>query len=334
MRGNRELHSNPAWWAAGRGRYTLAGAALVILWCLPAAAAEGSFERTLQVTGAVSLDITTGSGSIQIRTGSGSEVRVSGHIKSTDWFGNNEERVKQIEANPPIQQSGNDIRIGHLDSDLLHNISISYELVVPAETQLHSHTGSGNQTIEGLHGAVEVSSGSGGLKVSDIGSRVRAETGSGDIDINRVQGTVRTRAGSGSIHATSIAGGFDAETGSGRISLEQSAPGSVRVDTGSGGMELRGVRGSLDARAGSGGIQAEGEPSGPWTLHTGSGTVRVRLPSNAAFDLDARTSSGSLSVDHPVTVQGSLGKKHIQGKVRGGGVPVDVETGSGNIEIE
>ena len=144
---------------------------------------------------------------------------------------------------------------------------------------------------------------------------------------------VRARAGSGSIHATAIAGGFDAETGSGRISLEQSAPGSVRVDTGSGGMELRGVKGSLDARTGSGGIDAEGEPSGPWTVHTGSGTVRLQLPSSAAFDLDARTSSGSLAVDHPVTVQGSLGKKHIQGKVRGGGVPIDVETGSGDIEI-
>lgn len=300
----------------------------------PAAAVEGSFERTLQVTGSVRLEVTTGSGSIQIRPGSGNQIHVTGHIKSTDWFGNADERIKRIEANPPIQQSGNDIRIGHIeDWDLMHNISISYELTIPADTELRSHTGSGNQTIEGVHGATEISSGSGGLRISDIGSRLRAETGSGDITIDRVQGAVRTRAGSGSIHATSIAGGFDAETGSGRISLEQTAPGSVRVDTGSGGMELRGVKGSLDARAGSGGIEVEGEPSGPWSVHTGSGTVRLQLASSVSFDLDARTSSGSLSVDQPVTVQGSLGKKHIQGKVRGGGVPVDVETGSGNIEI-
>ncbi len=307
---------------------------LLILSSLPALAAEGSFDRTLSVTGPVRLDISTGSGSIQVRTGSGNQVHVTGHIKSTDWFGNSEDRIRQIEANPPIQQSGNDIRIGHLeDRELMHNISISYELVIPADTELRSHTGSGNQSIAGVHGATEASSGSGGLRISDIGSRLKAETGSGDIDIDRVQGSVRARAGSGSIHATSVAGGFDAETGSGRISLQQSAPGSVRVDTGSGGMELRGVKGSLEARAGSGGIEVEGEPTGPWTVHTGSGTVRLQLASNASFDLDARTSSGSLSVDQPVTVQGSLAKKHIQGKVRGGGVPVDVETGSGNIEI-
>jgi len=309
-------------------------AVLLVLGSLPAIAAEGSFDRTLSVTGPVRLDVSTGSGSIQVRTGSGNQVHVTGHIKSTDWFGNAEDRVKQIEANPPIQQSGNDIRIGHIeDREMMHNISISYELVIPADTELRSHTGSGSQTIAGVHGATEVSSGSGSLHVSDIGSRLRAETGSGDIDLDRIQGAVRVRAGSGSIRATAVAGGFDAETGSGRISLEQSAPGSVRVDTGSGGMELRGVKGSLDARAGSGGIQVEGEPTGPWTVHTGSGTVRLQLASSASFDLDARTSSGSLSVDQPVTVQGSLAKKHIQGKVRGGGVPVDVETGSGNIEI-
>jgi hypothetical protein len=309
-------------------------AVLLVLGSLPAIGAEGSFDRTLSVTGPVRLDVSTGSGSIQVRTIPGNQVHVTGHIKSTDWFGNAEDRIKQIEANPPIQQSGNDIRIGHIeDREMMHNISISYELVIPAETELRSHTGSGTQTIAGVHGATEVSSGSGSLHVSDIGSRLRAETGSGDIDLDRIQGAVRVRAGSGSIRATAVAGGFDAETGSGRISLEQSAPGSVRVDTGSGGMELRGVKGSLDARAGSGGIQVEGEPTGPWTVHTGSGTVRLQLASSASFDLDARTSSGSLSVDQPVTVQGSLAKKHIQGKVRGGGVPVDVETGSGNIEI-
>ena len=60
----------------------------------------------------------------------------------------------------------------------------------------------------------------------------------------------------------------------------------------------------------------------------------MRLPSDAAFDLNARTSSGTVSVNHPLTVQGSIGRKSIQGKVRGGGVPVQVETGSGDIDIQ
>jgi DUF4097 and DUF4098 domain-containing protein YvlB len=301
-----------------------------------AASSEGSFQRTLQVTGPVNLDLNIGSGSVNVRTGSSSEVQVTGHIKTTNWLGGNaDERVKRIEANPPIQQSGNDIRIGHVgDTELLHNISISYDLVVPAETELRSHTGSGSQSVEGLQKQIEIESGSGSLKISDIGDTVRAETGSGGIEIDRVKGNVRTKSGSGSIRATDIAGGFEGRTGSGHITLEQTASGSVLANTGSGGMELRGVHGSLDARAGSGTITAEGNPTGSWTVDSGSGNIHLKLASDAGFDLDAHTSSGSITVSQPVTVQGTMGHKELRGKVHGGGVPVQVETGSGNIEIQ
>jgi hypothetical protein len=318
----------------------LAGVFAVSLACLlpmsVAASSEGSFQRTLQVTGPVNLDLDTGSGSVNVRTGSSSEIQVTGHIKTTNWLGGNaDERVKRIEANPPIQQSGNDIRIGHIDdSELLHNISISYDLVVPPETQLHSHTGSGSQSVEGLQKQIEIESGSGSLKISDIGDTVRAETGSGEIEIDRVKGNVHTKSGSGSIRATDIAGGFEGRTGSGHITLEQTASGSVLANTGSGGMELRGVHGSLDARAGSGTITAEGNPTGSWTVDSGSGNIHLKLASDAGFDLDAHTSSGSITVSQPVTVQGTMGHKELRGKVHGGGVPVQVETGSGNIEIQ
>jgi DUF4097 and DUF4098 domain-containing protein YvlB len=280
--------------------------------------------------------LTTGAGDVQVRTGNSSQLQVTGHIRANDWFGGNtEEKIKRLEANPPIQQSGNDIRIGHIDDpELRHNISISYEVVVPAETELRVQSGSGDQRVEGIRGPLEVSAGSGGLKISAIGDRVHAETGSGNIDIDRVKGNVRAKTGSGSIDASDIAGAFEADSGSGRITLEQTAPGSVRVDTGSGGMELRGVRGSLEAKAGSGTIQAEGNPTGAWTVHTGSGEVKLKLPSDAAFDLAAHTSSGSISIDQPLTVQGSIGRKEVRGRVGGGGVPVEIETGSGDIQIQ
>jgi DUF4097 and DUF4098 domain-containing protein YvlB len=282
------------------------------------------------------MDLQTGSGTIQVHTGGANQVQVTGRIKVTEWFGGGgDDKVKTIQANPPIQQSGNDIRIGRIqDPTLRRNVSISYEIVVPANTQLHSHTGSGSQTIDGTQGTLEVGSGSGGLKISNIGSTVRAETGSGDVEIEHVKGAVRAKTGSGSIRARDIAGGFEGDTGSGHIVLEQSAPGAVRADTGSGGLELRGLHGSLNAKAGSGDIRAEGTPSGSWIVHTGSGGVDLKLPSDAAFDLNAHTSSGSISLNHPVTVQGSVSKKDVQGKVRGGGVPVEVETGSGSIQIQ
>ena len=320
-----------AWRCAG-----LTLAALICLQALPAAAsAEGSFHRALSVSGPVRLDLTTGSGNVEVRTGGSGQVQVTGHIRITEWFsGNAEEKIKRLEANPPIEQTGNDIRIGRIDDpELRHNISISYEVVVPAETELRVQSGSGDQRVEGIRGPLEVSAGSGGLKISAIGDRVHAETGSGDIDIDRVKGNVHAKTGSGSIDANDIAGAFEGDSGSGHINLQQTAPGSVRVDTGSGGMELHGVRGSLEAKTGSGTIQADGSPTGAWTVHTGSGGVELKLPSDAAFDLDAHTSSGSISIDQPHAVQGSVGRKEVRGRVGGGGVPVEIETGSGDIQI-
>ena len=257
-------------------------------------------------------------------------------MKASNWFGGDvSEKIEKIAKNPPVLQSGNDVQIGRMDNpEWARDISISYEIVVPEATVLHSHTGSGNQEIRGIQGPAEVEAGSGSLKISELGGAVRAETGSGSIALDRVKGNVRAHAGSGSIQGRGVAGGFEASTGSGHIDLEQTASGAVRVNTGSGGMELRGIRGSLDAQAGSGAIQAEGDPTGAWSVHTGSGGVHLQLASNAAFDLDARSRSGSVELNRPDAMQSNVSRKEIQAKIHGGGVPVNVETGSGSIEIQ
>src|SRR5262249_23755376 len=117
----------------------LLGTGILILGAQHASAsARGQFERTLNVSGTVNLQVGRGSGSHVPKTGNAGEVGVVGKIYVNDCFGGNgEEKVKRIENTPPIQQSGNDIRTGHIDDpELNRNVSISYELVVPASTEL------------------------------------------------------------------------------------------------------------------------------------------------------------------------------------------------------
>ena len=112
------------------------------------AAQEGHFDRTLTVTGAVDLSIQTGAGNITVRTGDSSKVEVHGTIRTDhSWLnGDATARIHDIETNPPIEQNGNTIRIGHIeDHERMRNISISYEVIVPAETTLHSASGSGDE---------------------------------------------------------------------------------------------------------------------------------------------------------------------------------------------
>ncbi len=295
---------------------------LLALWSADVQAAKGSFEETYPVSGPFLLDVKTGSGKIEIRAGTDGEIRVKGKISvGSGWFGGSRENareiVEELQASPPVEIEDGRVRIGYIkERRLSRKVSISYDIVVPANTQVKSHTGSGSQSISGVAGPVEVGSGSGRLTLSDIG------------------GSVNASAGSGSISAEGVAGAFDAHTGSGAIRLIQVAPGDVEATAGSGSIDLKGVVGALRARSGSGSINVDGQMAGPWDLDTGSGSVHVTLPTDAAFTLDAESNSSSITVDHPVTIQGKMSKKRVKGDVRGGGEMLRIETGSGRIRVE
>jgi hypothetical protein len=308
--------------------------------CSWASTVEGSFDRTLNVSsGTVDLDVRTGAGNITVHSGSGNTVSIHAKIQARDnWLWNSglsaEDKVKKLEANPPIEQSGNMIRVGYIqDEALRNNVAISYDIVMPRDSRVRSATGSGGQQISDINGSVRASTGSGGVKLSNIGGEVHANTGSGSISVQDVKARTYAETGSGTIEALRIAGGFYGRTGSGDIRFEQTAPGEVEVQTGSGTIHLRNVRGHLQAGTGSGEIEAQGDMTGDWRLHTGSGSVRVEVPKEAKFDIDARSSSGSVTIDHPVTVQGTLRRNHVEGAVNGGGTKLDISTASGSIHV-
>jgi len=306
--------------------------------CAVAAQYEGRFERTLSVSGPVDLAIDSGSGSITVQTGSADSVRIVGTIRASSWRSSGsddlEARVRRIESEPPIVQQGNRVSVGQQkDSSLYKNISISYELVVPEATALTAHTGSGRVRVGALRGPVKATSGSGSLDIGATAGPVDISTGSGQITVNGAKERIDAHSGSGSISLRNIAGAATAHSGSGSIEVEQTAAGSVRVTNGSGSIRIAGVRSGLVARNGSGSIRVEGTPGDAWDVDSGSGSIHMYLPSEAAFTLNANTGSGSISVDHPVTVQGTIDRRRVQGTVRGGGPTISARTSSGSIDI-
>ncbi len=302
---------------------TLVTVALVVLFTSSAALAwpspQGTFDRTLTVSGPVNLEVLTHSGDVRVRAGSSGSVQIHGKIFVGDnWlFGKRTVDVHSIEQNPPIRQEGNTIHIDYVEA---RNISVDYEITVPADTTVRTRSGSGDQTIEGTRGNVDV------------------QTGSGDVKLASLTGEVRLQTGSGDVRAREIAGSVKGGTGSGDVEIDETSQGDIEIRTGSGNITARGVQGSFRGEAGSGDITAEGTQSGEWEIHTGSGNVHVRLPSNAGFDADISTSSGSIDVGTAIemTVQGRVGesRKSIRGKAHGGGPLLRVRTGSGDIHIE
>lgn len=276
-------------------------AAVLTLAAATAFAAGKDFDRTLNVTAAPSVAISTGSGYIHLRPGSDNQVHVVGHVHaSNSWFSSNSDaRVQQIANNPPISQSGNDITIGDNHShELFQNISIDYEVTLP-----HA-------------------------------SSIRASTGSGDVEIHDAGSTLKAQSGSGTVRAEGIPGPADLQTGSGDIYLQQTASGDVRAQTGSGSIHLNGLSGALKAGTGSGDIEASGQPNSDWRLDTGSGSIQLTLGPSARYTLNASTGSGSVKTAQPIAMQGEINKHHVNGTVNGGGPVIRANTGSGDIDIK
>ena len=248
---------------------------------LQAAQADGTFERTLSVTGPVDLDIRTGSGDIAVRAGTDGSVHVTGRVRARLSMNENpQERVDRIRANPPVTQAGNTVRIGATgDNPLYQNVSISYEVVVPANAKIQARSGSGD------------------IGIAMTASGVEARTGSGDINVLGASGGFMAQTGSGDVHAGRIAGAMKASTGSGDIDAAQTAPGPVQMET-------------------------------------GSGDITLKLPEDAGFTLTVRTGSGSITTTHPVVSASSRQHNRLDGSVRGGGPPVDIRTGSGDVRID
>jgi hypothetical protein len=274
--------------------------AALLLATATAAFADADFERTLTVTAQPDLYVSTGSGSIKIFPGSDNQIHIKAHVHAGGWAsGSVDGRITKIVQNPPIQQSGNTIRVGEsIDRELYNNISIDYEISAPASVALN------------------------------------LRSGSGDVEVDHVGRYLSAASGSGSVRAHGIHGPANMQSGSGDIELQEDAAGEVKAQTGSGSVRINGLNGELTARTGSGDIEANGRLAGAARLQSGSGSLRMNLTSDAHFQLESSTGSGSIRVHFPnAPQQDDDSKHHLNGAINGGGPVLEAHTGSGDIEI-
>lgn len=261
---------------------------------------DGSFDKSLTVSGPVDLDVETDSGGIHVTQGSPGSVRIHAILKADHgWFnsGDAQAHIRELERNPPIEQDGNRIRVGYVrDKSLLRGVSMRLEIEAPLETQLRARADSGGIHVEGIRGPVDSKTDSGGVEIRDIQAQVHVAADSGGIHIHNVKGAVYARADSGGVEAMDVAGAIDAQTDSGSVRVSQTLADSIR------------------AKADSGGIT-------------------VRLAPGAGYNVSAETDSGSISVPE-MTVSSSFSRHHIEGKVRGGGPMVTIRAESGSVTVE
>src|SRR6185312_4089532 len=159
--------------------------AIIALALMPSAlfAAVATFNRTLQVNGPATLNVSTGTGYIHITPGPDGSIHITGHIHASSslFSGSAEQRAKQVADNPPITQNGNSIEIGQ--NAHYSNVTIDYVITAPRGT------------------AVQATSGAGEINVTNLCAPLSARVDAGNIYANELTGNVALTAGSGNITA-------------------------------------------------------------------------------------------------------------------------------------
>jgi DUF4097 and DUF4098 domain-containing protein YvlB len=301
--------------------------------CAMGPAATGSFDRTLAVKGPIRLELNNTSGDVSITGSADGKVHVHGDARASGFgFESPDKRMQQLLANPPIVQHGDVIRIGE-EMHRIRNVTISYVVEVPHETEIDSSVLSGAQTIQNVRGPVNAKAASGSIRVTHVERQTQVSSLSGSIRADNIDDDLRANSASGSVTVSNIKGDIRISALSGSTQILKPG-GRVEASTASGSVDVEGATSDVKANAASGRVSVNGNPgnSSYWDLKTASGTVQLGVPSNANFHLSAEAVSGEIKSELPVVVE-EQGKHSLRARVGTGGGRIEVRTVSGEIRL-
>lgn len=169
------------------------------------------------------------------------------------------------------------------------------------------------------------------------GATVRAVSTSGDLYIEEQHNDVRAQTTSGDVELIGIWGEIDVGATSGSIRTENSK-GTITARASSGDIKILELRGGVRTiRTSSGDIWVELEEIdkaiSEMSFQSTSGGISLSVPSDIGADVDIRTTSGRISTDLAITVEGTMGRNELQGTIGGGGIFIKLKATSGDVSL-
>ena len=258
-----------------------------------------AFDRTGTLT------VNGGSGDVTINGSSSAQAHVRGESENDDLRVDVSGNRAQVEV---TNRRGGDAHV---------------EVTVPYGVRVIVRGQSGDVTVRGTRGPVEVHAQSGDVIVDEVNGRLDVGTLSGDITVGTVNGDVEIATTSGDVKVSDVRGNVDVGTVSGDITLRGVTAKVVRAKTTSGDVSYDGAI----------------DPAGRYDLAAHSGDVKLRIPRDASAQLTVSTWNGEIDSDFPITLQpgehgiGSSNAKRFTFSIGGGAARITAETFSGDIAV-
>jgi DUF4097 and DUF4098 domain-containing protein YvlB len=129
--------------------------------------------------------------------------------------------------------------------------------------------------------------------------------------------SIRVKNTNGTISLTGLANAVDVATTNGGVHGENLA-GTVKASTTNGGVDL------TIAKLGEGGLSAE----------TTNGGVSVEIPADSKANVTAHVLNGGIGIENlKLETVGDQTRRHVEGRINGGGAPIDLSTTNGGISL-
>ena len=142
----------------------------------PALAQRFPFERSFDVSGPSTLDVSTIRGKIEVTPGEPGRIVVVG--TATVRVGNVPadavELARKVAGNPPVQRDGQTIKLRPpTDAAEQRAVTVSYQVRVPPETEVTTSSDSGATSVRGVSRSVVIRTQSGAIDADATGRQRR-----------------------------------------------------------------------------------------------------------------------------------------------------------------
>ncbi|MEX2228149.1 MAG: DUF4097 family beta strand repeat-containing protein [Dehalococcoidia bacterium] len=179
------------------------------------------------------------------------------------------------------------------------DLRVDMELRVPRSCAVEAELRAGALRIGGVHAGVRAQSRSGGVEIHDIAGDVSLETRSGRAEVRAIRGSVTVDSRSGRAGVAGVEGDVELESRSGRAEVRD-VGGRTRVRAHAASVRIEDARGAVEVATESGTVEFQGRVLQSISIDVKTGSVRLAVPADSRFYLDAESRVGSVRSDLPV----------------------------------
>lgn len=295
-----------------------------------------SFVEKYKVPAGQKFGLSTNDGFIYAGPSENDEITVYYIVKKGNNFVkvSREEIEEKVELEIIQSEERLDIQIKQKDkyrwSDWKDRYNVSCEVYVPKTTSCYLKSSDGDIKVVDLSASQKCKTSDGNIAAKNIKGHLHAVTSDGSVSAEMISGSIHLESSDGDLKAEEVDGDAWFATSDGDIKLYK-VTGMIEASTSDGDITFNECAGSFSGVTSDGNVKGNmTKLSGKLSVVTSDGNIEVSIPEGVGVDLKMKGEELNL----PKTeISGKINEHSIQGKVNGGGTPVELVTSDGDVTL-